>query len=81
MHNYRPISFLSHFSNFLEKLICNTLISFIVRNGIVTEIQNRFSEGKKDQLRQQYSPTLKVNGRPLKKVKASWKIILSNQAM
>jgi hypothetical protein len=71
MHNYRPISFLSFFSNILEKLICNMLISFVVRNGIVTEIQNRFKEGKKDQLRQQYSPILKVNRRPLKKVKAS----------
>jgi len=57
------------------------LINFIVRNGIVTELQNGFRGGKKDQLRQQYSPTLKVNRRPLKKVKASWKIILSNQTI
>jgi len=47
MHNYGPVSLLSHFSNFLEKLICNMLINFIVRNGIVTELQNGFRGGEK----------------------------------
>jgi hypothetical protein len=40
----------------------------------VIEIQNGFRGGKKDQLRWQYIPTLKVNRRPLKKLKPAGKL-------
>jgi hypothetical protein len=42
MENYRPISLLCTFSEILEKLMYNRLLSFLTRNTILTEAQHRF---------------------------------------
>jgi hypothetical protein len=44
IQNYRPISLLSVSSKILEKLMYNSLISFVARNNILTEAQNGFKE-------------------------------------
>jgi hypothetical protein len=77
MCNYRPVSLLSHFSNIVEELICNMLINFIVRNGIVTEIQNGFRGGRKRSTEAAIQSYLESKQEAIKKVKAIWKIILS----
>jgi hypothetical protein len=42
INNYRPIVSLSVFSTLLEKLVCNRIIAFIERNGIITDAQHGF---------------------------------------
>jgi hypothetical protein len=42
MKNYRPISLLCAFSKTLEKLMYNTLLSFLTRNTILTDVQHGF---------------------------------------
>ena len=42
--NYRPISILSVFSKFLEKLIYNRLILFINKHNILTDAQHGFRD-------------------------------------
>jgi hypothetical protein len=46
VQNYRPVSILSVFSKLLEKLMYNRLISFVVKNSIINEVQNGFREKK-----------------------------------
>jgi hypothetical protein len=46
VQNYRPISMLSVFSELLEKLMYNRLISFVVKNNILNGTQNGFRENK-----------------------------------
>ena len=55
------------------------LINFIVRNGTVTEIRNGFREGAKRSTETAIQSYCKSKQEVIKKVKASWKIILSNQ--
>ena len=57
------------------------LINFIVRNGIVTEIQNGFRGGKKRSTEMAIQSYLESKQEAIKIVKASWKIILPNQTM
>ena len=42
INNYRPIALLSVFSKLLEKLVYNRIITFIEKNGIITEAQHGF---------------------------------------
>jgi len=42
INNYRPIALLSVFSKLLEKLVYNRIITFIEKNGIITEAQRGF---------------------------------------
>ena len=42
INNYRPIASLSLFSKLLEKLVYNRIITFIDRNGIITDAQHGF---------------------------------------
>ena len=44
VENYRPLSLLSPFSNFIEKLIKSTLISFLNKNKTLYERQSGFRE-------------------------------------
>jgi hypothetical protein len=46
VQNYRPISILSVFSKILEKLMYNSLTSFIIKNNILTEAQHGFRANK-----------------------------------
>ena len=42
--NHRPISILSVFSKFLDKLIYNILILFVNKDNILTDAQHRFRD-------------------------------------
>jgi hypothetical protein len=54
------------------------LIAFVVRNGVLTDAQNGFR--KKDKLKQQYSPFLKVYRRLSRKVKPNWNFFYLTKA-
>jgi len=46
IQNYRPISIISVFAKLLGRLIFNTLMPFLYKNKILTEVQNGFRKGK-----------------------------------
>jgi len=46
LQNYRPISLLSVFSKIIEKLMYSRLMSFVTKNGILSDAQHGFRKGK-----------------------------------
>jgi retron-type reverse transcriptase len=46
IQNYRPISIISVFAKLLERLMFDTLILFVYKNKILTEVQNGFRKEK-----------------------------------